>query len=64
MIYFFSTMDTESIQCPSCWEFFAVMAPPAEECPCEIDYDCEVCCRPLRILCNSPSEIHALGLEE
>lgn len=24
-------------------------APQFEEVPCDVDYDCEVCCRPLRI---------------
>ncbi|MCB1230144.1 MAG: hypothetical protein KDN19_07755 [Verrucomicrobiae bacterium] len=23
--------------------------PPASETPCEVDYDCEVCCRPMVI---------------
>ena len=35
--------------CPSCFEEFEVMAPPPEEVPCEVDYDCEVCCRPMLI---------------
>lgn len=35
--------------CPSCFEEFEVAAPPPEETPCEVDYDCEVCCRPMRI---------------
>ncbi|MBN8417984.1 MAG: hypothetical protein J0L73_03635 [Verrucomicrobia bacterium] len=25
-------------------------APSCTEVPCDVDYDCEVCCRPLRIL--------------
>jgi hypothetical protein len=42
-------MDTVPITCPSCFEVFDVAAPPASECPCEVDYDCEICCRPLTI---------------
>ncbi len=37
------------VTCPSCFEEFEVAAPPLEEVPCDVDYDCEVCCRPLRI---------------
>ena len=52
-------MEGEEVQCPSCWEFFLVGSPPPEERPCEVDYDCEVCCRPLLIL--YPSEGGALA---
>ena len=38
-----------TVTCPSCGEQFAVAAPPAEELPAELDYDCEVCCRPMVI---------------
>jgi Cysteine-rich CPXCG len=38
-----------SITCPSCLEVFEVAAPPMDEVPCDIDYDCEVCCHPLLI---------------
>lgn len=37
------------VTCPSCFEVFGVPAPAPMECPCDVDYDCEVCCRPLRI---------------
>lgn len=37
------------VTCPSCFEEFEVAAPPPAETPCDVDYDCEVCCRPLRI---------------
>jgi len=36
-----------TITCPSCFEHFEIAAPPADELPAELDYDCEVCCRPL-----------------
>ena len=42
-------MDESSVQCPTCGEYFSVVGPSWEELPAEWDYDCEVCCRPLRI---------------
>jgi hypothetical protein len=42
-------VETTSVTCPSCFESFEVALPAAEECPCEVDYDCEVCCRPMII---------------
>ncbi|MBT7958536.1 MAG: CPXCG motif-containing cysteine-rich protein [Akkermansiaceae bacterium] len=42
-------METIAVTCPSCFELFDVALPPAQECPCEVDYDCEVCCRPMVI---------------
>jgi Cysteine-rich CPXCG len=41
--------DLVPVTCPSCFEEFEVAAPPLEEIPCEVDYDCEVCCRPMLI---------------
>lgn len=38
-----------SVTCPSCFESFEVAAPALAELPCDVDYDCEVCCRPMRI---------------
>ncbi len=38
-----------SVTCPSCFEQFEVAVPPADELPAELDYDCEICCRPLVI---------------
>lgn len=42
-------METTSVNCPSCGESFDVALPPVQEVPCEVDYDCEVCCRPMRL---------------
>lgn len=39
-----------SITCPTCFESFEVAAPFYTELPAELDYDCEVCCRPMVIL--------------
>ncbi len=41
--------DLIPVTCPSCFEEFEVAAPSPDEVPCEVDYDCEVCCRPLLI---------------
>ncbi len=41
--------DLVAITCPTCFETFEVAAPGPDEVPCEYDYDCEVCCRPLLI---------------
>ncbi len=38
-----------SVTCPSCFQQFEVAAPPREELPAELDYDCPVCCRPMVI---------------
>lgn len=37
------------ITCPSCFEAFDVAAPASPELPAELDYDCEICCRPMII---------------
>jgi hypothetical protein len=41
--------DLIPVTCPSCFEEFEVAAPSPDEVPCEVDYDCEVCCRPMVI---------------
>ena len=46
-------MEGLPVTCPSCFELFEVAAPPVAEVPCEIDYDCEVCCRPMLIAFHS-----------
>jgi hypothetical protein len=40
---------TTPVICPSCCQEFEVPAPHFSETPCDVDYDCEVCCRPMRI---------------
>jgi len=36
-------MDGDSVQCPSCGEWFVVAAIGPEDFGSELDYDCEVC---------------------
>ena len=55
------------VVCPTCHETFAVPAPDFAEVPCEWDYDCEVCCAPMRIVFRADKEgvvAEARGLSE
>ena len=59
--------STAPVTCPTCFETFEVPLPPAGETPCEVDYDCEVCCRPMLISFEGDDEegevfAHARGL--
>jgi hypothetical protein len=38
-----------SVTCPACGETFEVEVPQDADFPAELDYDCEVCCRPMVI---------------
>jgi hypothetical protein len=42
--------DFAEVVCPTCHESFEVPAPDISEVPCEWDYDCEICCAPMRIV--------------
>ena len=42
-------MNLIAVTCPSCFEVFEIVAPPLSEVPTELDYDCEICCRPMVI---------------
>jgi len=42
-------MNLIDVTCPSCFEVFGVAAPWVDELPARVDYDCEVCCRPMVI---------------
>ena len=42
-------MELIDVTCPSCFEVFGVAAPWIDELPTQVDYDCEVCCRPMVI---------------
>lgn len=54
------------VVCPTCHEIFEVPAPDVSEVPCELDYDCEVCCAPMLIRFAADdggvsAEAHGLG---
>ena len=40
-----------TVTCPSCFQDFEIPAPALDELPAELDYDCEICCRPMVISC-------------
>jgi hypothetical protein len=45
-----------NVTCPSCFQSFEVAAPPSEELPAELDYDCEICCRPMMIFIDGDGD--------
>lgn len=54
-------MELAEVTCPTCFEVFEVAVPPREELPAEVDYDCEICCRPMTIV-FAGEEVYARGL--
>jgi len=48
-LLWWGAMETAPVTCPSCFEVFEIPLPPIEEMPADVDYDCEVCCRPMVI---------------
>jgi hypothetical protein len=42
-------MHIADVTCPSCYQVFSAPCPHFDELPSDVDYDCEICCRPLRI---------------
>ena len=50
--------------CPSCGEWFAVAVPGAGERPATLDYDCEICCRPLVLVVGDDGAVEAQGIGE
>jgi len=43
-------MNLAQVICPTCFEEFGIPVPAMEEVPCEVDYDCEICCRPMIVI--------------
>jgi hypothetical protein len=56
-------MEFAQVTCPTCCETFEVAVPPPDEMPAEVDYDCEVCCRPL-VIVFTEHEVYARGLAD
>jgi hypothetical protein len=50
------------VVCPSCGEMFSVAVPGPGERPTELDYDCEVCCRPMVLTVDQDGGIEAVGI--
>jgi hypothetical protein len=57
-------MEFGEIQCPSCFQWFEIAIPECEVgAVVEVDYDCEVCCRPMLVVVDE-SGVRARSLEE
>lgn len=56
-------MEFATVVCPTCFESFEVAMPYAEEMPTEVDYDCEVCCRPM-VIAFDQEGAYARGLAD
>jgi len=55
------------IQCPSCFEWFSFMLSEVDGVNgsegVEMDYDCEVCCRPMRVMVFL-NDAYAIGMDD
>ena len=58
-----SPMDYAHVTCPTCFEVFEVVVPHPDEMPTEVDYDCEICCRPMLIVFTE-EDVYAKGLAD
>lgn len=56
-------MNFAQVTCPTCFECFEVVVPPPDELPAEVDYDCEVCCRPM-VIVFAEDDVYARGLAD
>jgi hypothetical protein len=56
-------MEYAEVTCPTCFETFEVAMPHPDETPAEVDYDCEVCCRPMVIVFTG-EDAYARGLAD
>ncbi len=55
------------VTCPSCFQHFRLLAPPPGELPADLDYDCEICCRPMIVhveISNGDIWAEARGINE
>lgn len=60
-------MSTDTVTCPTCFEEFEVPLPPDSEVPAEVDYDCEICCRPMIVIYevdDGEVRAHARGIHD
>ncbi len=56
-------VEQAAVTCPTCFEQFLVTLPFAGESPCDVDYDCEICCRPM-VISFSDDHAEASGLDD
>ena len=57
-------IEFSEVTCPSCFECFEIAVPPVAELPTELDYDCEICCRPMVIQISTEAEASAISLDD
>lgn len=55
-------IGTVTVTCPSCFEQFAIPLACLDPGPAQIDYDCEICCRPMILDIDEEGEVEAIGL--
>ncbi len=53
-----------TVQCPTCFEYFEVSEIAPEDFGSQMDYDCEVCCRPLVLIIGEDGELYSQGMDE
>ncbi len=53
-----------TVQCPTCFEYFEVSEIAPEDHGTQMDYDCEVCCRPLILTVENNGEVSAQGMDD
>jgi phage FluMu protein Com len=58
-----SVMEFAEVTCPTCFEVIEVAVPHPDEMPTEVDYDCEICCRPMLIVFTG-EDVYARGLAD
>ena len=58
-----SSMELAEVTCPTCFEVFEVAVPHLDEMPTEMDYDCEICCRPMTLVFTE-DDVYARGLAD
>lgn len=58
-------MELSKIQCPYCLQWLDYPIPPVgEDRDVELDYDCEVCCRPLLVIVSECGAAEVRGVSE
>ena len=55
-------MDWIAVVCPTCFETFEIPPPDLDELSAQLDYDCEVCCRPM-VLTVFEDEAGEIGVQ-
>ncbi len=51
------------IQCPCCYAWFSFALQEVGDSAVEMDYDCEVCCNPMRVIVTA-DDAYVIGMDE